>query len=63
MNVLRDPGALEWAWRPPGGEASIVPPAVLQPPPGAGSGPPRLAAELGSRDDQPVDLWKPTRHH
>jgi len=62
MNVLRDPGALEWAWRPPGGEASIVPPAVLQPPSGAGSGPPRSAAELGSRDDQPADL-EPQAHH
>jgi hypothetical protein len=62
MNVLRDPGTLEWAWRPPGGEASIVPPAVLQPPSGAGSGPPRSAAELGSRDDQPADL-EPQAHH
>lgn len=62
MNVLRDPGALEWAWRPPEGEESLVPPAVLQPPPGAGSGPPRSAAELGSRDDRPADREPQARH-
>jgi hypothetical protein len=62
MNVLREPGALEWAWRPPEGEESIVPPAVLEPPPGAGSGPPRSVAELGSRDDQPSDREPQARH-
>ncbi len=55
MNARRDPAALEWAWTPPDGETSIVPPSVLLPPPGAGSGPARTAAELGSRDDQPPD--------
>jgi hypothetical protein len=62
MNVARDPGTLEWAWRPPGGEESIVPPAVLQPPSGAGSGPPRPAAELGEKSGQPLDLDPQARH-
>jgi hypothetical protein len=62
MNVHRDPGALEWAWRPPEGEESLVPPAVLQPPSGAGSAPPRSAAELGSRDDRPADREPQARH-
>lgn len=56
MNVQRDPAALEWAWGPPDGETSIVPPSVLLPPPGAGSGAARAVEELGSRDDQPPDL-------
>ena len=32
------PGSIEWAWTPPGGQTSIVPPEVLSPPPGAGIG-------------------------
>jgi hypothetical protein len=46
------PGGLEWAWLPPGGSQSIVPPSVLEPPAGAGVGPPAAVAKLGT---QPVE--------
>jgi hypothetical protein len=47
------PGGLEWSWIPPGGAAySIVPPRVLEPPPGAGVAPPVALAKLGA---QPVE--------
>ena len=62
MNAEREPAALEWAWTPPGGETSIVPPSVLEPPPGAASGPARSAAELGSRENQPPDLGPVKRY-
>jgi hypothetical protein len=35
FRVSQGQGGLEWAWTPPGGVASIVPPSALSPPPGA----------------------------
>jgi hypothetical protein len=46
-------GGLEWAWTPPDGVRSIVPPSVLAPPPGAGVGPAAPPSALGKREDQP----------
>jgi hypothetical protein len=47
-------GGLEWAWTPPGGQRSIVPPSALAPPPGAGVGPAAPPEALGKREYQPV---------
>jgi hypothetical protein len=55
FHAAHRPGALEWAWKPPAGVESIVPPSVLVPPDGAGLGPPLGAAELGTRALQPLD--------
>lgn len=54
-DVRHGPGGVEWLWKPPGGDESIVPPSVLSPPPGAGLGV-RLPLEtLGRSESQPVD--------
>jgi 4-amino-4-deoxy-L-arabinose transferase-like glycosyltransferase len=46
--VVHRPAAIDWIWTPPGGEESLVPPAVLRPPPGAGPLAP-LAADVLER--------------
>ena len=53
--VTDGPGGLEWAWTPPDGVQSIVPPAALAPPPHVASGPPVPPAILGKREFQPLD--------
>ncbi|MFI5179806.1 MAG: glycosyltransferase family 39 protein [Thermoanaerobaculia bacterium] len=47
--VARSPGAIEWAWTPPGGSSSIVPPSALLPPPGT-----TVAAERAIQNMGPV---------
>jgi hypothetical protein len=57
--VVGGSGGLEWTWTPPRGTTSIVPPSVLQPPPGAGVGPPVPPAILQQNTppvDAPLDL-------
>jgi hypothetical protein len=56
-----EPARLEWTWKPPGGETSIVPPSALRPPRGAGVSPPCKPADFGPPDrprlaDHPVLL-------
>jgi len=51
FRVVHAPGAIEWAWTPPGGAPSIVPPSALAPPPGS-----TLAAERPIQDLGPVRL-------
>ncbi|PZS00248.1 MAG: hypothetical protein DLM69_06545 [Candidatus Chloroheliales bacterium] len=54
--VMVGPGGFEWVWTPPGGERSIVSPAVFSPSPtSAGVGPPLDATTLGSSEQQPSD--------
>ncbi len=49
FSKARGPGGLQWMWKPPSSDAAtIVPPAVLTPPPGAG-----ISPEL------PIDLLGP----
>ena len=50
-------GGIEWSWTPPGEEESIVPPAALRPPRGAGVGRPlprAMLAALASEPDVPI---------
>jgi len=58
--VSRAPGAIQWAWTPPGGAASIVPPSVLRPPTGSTVGSARDIRELGpvrfQRAQRPMEL-------
>lgn len=58
---VRGSGGLELIWKPPAGERSVVPPAALTPPPGAGLGDPISLAELGRQvEDTPLD-WGQAR--
>jgi hypothetical protein len=47
------PGGLQWAWTPPGGEKSIVPPSALAPPDGAAIGDALPQEVIGPYKDQP----------
>jgi hypothetical protein len=51
----RGPAALEWVWAPPGGEASIVPPSALSPPPGVAVGSPLPLEVLDPLEGRPAD--------
>jgi hypothetical protein len=54
--VQGSPGGLEWTWTPPGKREQVVPASVLQPPPGAGVGPPAPAAALKGIHTEPADM-------
>lgn len=54
--VQGSPGGLEWTWTPPGGREQIVPESALQPPNGAGVGPPVAWALLNGVSTQPADM-------
>lgn len=55
FRVGRQPGTLEWAWKPPQGPESIVPPSVLLPPAGAGLGVPLGPSKRGTKEISPPD--------
>jgi hypothetical protein len=50
------PSAIEWAWTPPNGETSIVPPSALTPPPNSTVGDRVPQDVLGHGSAQPADV-------
>jgi PA14 domain len=50
------PSAIEWAWTPPNGETSIVPPSALAPPPNSTVGDRMPQDTLGHGSSQPTDV-------